>query len=136
MNPLIQKLITFERQLSREKGPFTLFCLFRKHDFPAGWDVVISAPWLPEHQMKSIRFIVARLKKVLLTREMLQLSGVRILHASHPLVREITDAFHLEHGDEELANCEFGGVELRRAHIITSMPSSPRAAKKDVPVGT
>jgi len=136
MKPPIDKFIAFERQLSHEKGPFTVFCLFRKYDFPEGWKVVVSAPWLPKSRMQSIRFIFSRLDKVLTKREMLQLSGVRILDASDPLAKEITEAFQIEHGNIELANCEFGGVEWRRVHIITSMPSKPRAAKSRAPVGT
>ena len=89
MSVLFQKLSDIRRELEHEKGPFVLFGLFMPEDkAPDRWDLVVSAPWLPENDLDASRPLFRLLQDRLTFSELVQISGVTILDPSEPFVQD------------------------------------------------
>ena len=58
---LFDKLQEAEKELSRERGTFTLFGLFERRNLIGSWDVVRSAPWLGT-DYEAIKWMVKNLQ--------------------------------------------------------------------------
>ena len=56
MNQLVEKLASLERDISSEKGDFSLFALFLREDAYDRWDLLVSSPWIEINEKKG--FIV------------------------------------------------------------------------------
>ncbi|HXB27469.1 MAG TPA: hypothetical protein VNV25_22255 [Gemmatimonadaceae bacterium] len=124
---VVQILRDFEVKLAREHGPFTLFALVERPEFPGMWDLVVAAPWFSSSDRETLDVLVQELKRGPGNDVLLALSQIAILRPTEPLVRAINDAVgHVEHGEVKLETTSLG-LEGRDAIIITSQ-SVPRAA--------
>jgi hypothetical protein len=124
---LVQILRDFEVKLARERGPFTLFALVERPEFPGMWDLVVAAPWFGSSDRKTLDVLVQELKRGPGNDVLLALSQIAILRPTEPLVRAINDAVgDVQHGEVKLETTSLG-LDGRDAIIITSQ-SVPRAA--------
>ncbi len=120
---LISKFRTIEREIAQEKGPFTLFALIQGQAAWDKWDVVVAAPWTRNNLKETIDYLVEKIRKVLHKEELLKISKIVPLDPSWDFVEEILDEWE-EYGDVGLRNVEINGIEIKRAHILTSTPES------------
>jgi len=117
----IEKFISLEKEMADEKGGFVLFGLFLREEAPNRWDVVISAPWFGENKNEPLNFIVQKFTSKLEEQELIMLSRIVLLDPSEEFVKEVVDSVDsVEHGNLELVNYVFYGMDMKRAHIITS----------------
>lgn len=114
-----------EREISQEKGPFTLFGLFQREDSVNYWDLVVSAQWIGTDERPALDYIVAKLNKYLSEADLLKLSRIVILDPSEPFVQTITSIVQVEHGRIEFKNNIFNGIPMQEAIIFTAKATTP-----------
>ena len=120
MKQLVEKLRSLEQQMAEEKGAFLLFALFLREDAPGVWDLLISAPWAEANKGDALHYIVSKLKDVATPDELLKLSRLVIIEKAQPALAVIQSVVHSEHGLAEFENCNFSGMQIKHAYIITS----------------
>ena len=120
MNQLIEKFSELEKELSEEKGEFSLFALFGREDAFYMWDVVISAEWAEKNNNEMLKYLVSKLQKKLTKEEMLMLSMVVVLEPTNAVVEDVNRTIKVKHGNVEFDNHDFNGVFVKHAHILTS----------------
>jgi len=117
---MVSKLQRIERELSRKKGSFALFGLFLREDVSDRWDLLVAAPWMEGREVEAVRLIASKLTKELETEELLRISRIIPLSVRDPEVERIASAIHVEHGNIEITNCNFFGLWIPKAVLITS----------------
>lgn len=123
----LKMLRDFEQKLAKERGPFTLFALVERPEFPGMWDLVVAAPWFGPSVRQTLDDLIQELKKGPGNVVLVALSQIAVLRPTEPLVRAINDAVgHVEHGEVRLQEPTSVGL-LGDAIVITSQ-SVPRAA--------
>jgi len=115
----VNKFITLEKQLAREKGKFVLFALFEREESKNRWDVVASAPWLSEDH-KKWNDLTYRISSRLDSYELNRLSRIVVLDPSDEVVMSMNKNFRVEHKNVEIRDFEVYGILIYHAHIITS----------------
>jgi len=120
MKEFVDHLVKIERSLSEKKGAFNLFALFLREDAPDKWDLLIAAPWLERNRPDALRYIAQALQKSLRKDELLKLSRIVIIDQENPALDALQSAIHVEHGDTEIQNSNFFGLQIRHAYLITS----------------
>ncbi len=128
IEPMVEKLAYLERDVSSERGEFSLFGLFLREDAPDRWDLVVSAPWLEANQRDGLRYLAGKLKSFLDAKERLMLSRVVILEKDNPGMAAFRKMVSIRHGKFELADSVFFGLQIRHAYIITSTDTGRAAS--------
>ncbi|MCZ6679869.1 MAG: hypothetical protein O7E52_21765 [Candidatus Poribacteria bacterium] len=124
-NALISKFRTIEREITQEKGAFTLFALIQGEGVWDKWDVVVAAPWVRDDLKETLDYFVEKMRKVPHQEELLKVSKIVPLDPSWDFVQEIINESN-KHGNGTLRNIEINGIEIRRAHILTPTLSHQR----------
>ncbi len=120
MKQLLGKLTAMEREVSQEEGDFRLFALFLREDSPDKWDLLVSAPWLDTDRSGGMDYLAQQVRSRLDTKELLSLSRLVFIGADNPGIRAILQAFHAQHSQIELHDCNLFGLQIKHAYIITS----------------
>ena len=120
MNQFLQKFVTLEREISREKGAFLLFALFLREDSQDKWDLVVSAKWINENMKNSLSYLSDRIRSSLTEDELLSFSRIVLVEKSHHVLDAITRAVSTKHNIAEFKDSDFFGLNIKHAFIITS----------------
>jgi hypothetical protein len=139
MRELLGKFVELERRLSQERGEFSLFALFLREDASDKWDLVISAPWIEADRKEALAFITNRIQQTFTPDELSHLSRVVpveqtnpsleaindaltvvLMDRANPAVGAINQALRLQHGQAEVRDSKFFGLQIKHAYIITS----------------
>jgi len=117
---LLNKFCAVERELSKEKGPFKLFCLCELEEVQGQWDIVMSSKKLPSRDMEALRFVVNKIYALFSKKEIVKISRVILLNANEPFVTEMEHFLERTNNPKELFNCEIDSLKIKHAHIIVS----------------
>lgn len=128
IEPMVEKLASLEREVSSEKGEFSLFGLFLREDAHDRWDLVVSAPWLEADQMAGMRYLADKLKSFLDARERLSLSRVVILEEDNPGMAAFRKMVSTRHNKVEVRDSVLFGLQIRHAYVITSSDTGRAAS--------
>jgi hypothetical protein len=120
MKDILNKFVSLEKELSQEKGNFSLFALFLREDSEDKWDLVLSASWLNSSDRKAYKNIADYVNTILDKEELIFLSRIVLLDKTNPVVEAVNHAISIEHGQCELKDCNFFGLQIKHAYIITS----------------
>lgn len=122
----IEKFASLESELSAKKGDFALFALFMRGELPDRWDLIVSAPWLPENRQAAVNYLVNEIKSQLGVDALITLSQIAVFDSQHVSVQDFNRTIQVEHGDLEIRDRYLFGLPIRLAHIITSKrPAAP-----------
>ena len=128
MKQTIEKLASLARDITSEKGEFSLFALFLREDADDKWDLLASAPWLEANKRESLDYLVNQLRARLNTQELLSLSRIVVLEKGNPVLEAIHKRIKVRHGMVEVRDSISFGVTIKHAYIITSeRENSPRS---------
>jgi hypothetical protein len=128
MRELVEKLVSLERDAALEKGDFTLFALFLREDSPDKWDLLAAADWMDANQRDGIGYLAEQLQSRFTAPELLTLSRIVYIAKDNPGLPAILQAVNVKHGSVEVKNCDFFGMEIKHAYLITSSAPKPIAA--------
>jgi len=120
MNDMVNKLKDCELAMAEEKGSFDLFALFLREDVLGKWDLVVAAGWAEMDKGKSFPYIAGKVQAALSNEELLRISRIVILDKNNPALLSMHKAFDVEHGISEIHDCNFSGVQIKHAYLITS----------------
>jgi hypothetical protein len=120
MKELIDKLVKLEKDMSAEKGPFLLFALFLREDASDLWDLLIAANWVEKDKAESLKYISNHLSKNLKPNQLIKLSRILFIDADNPGLKAIHMAINIEHGNAEIKDSNFFGLQIKHAYLITS----------------
>ena len=73
MRDIANKLVSIEREVSQEKGCFSLFVLIQREDALDKWDILVSADWLEHDQREGVQFLINRIYKELTDEEVVKI---------------------------------------------------------------
>lgn len=121
---LIDAMRKVERNITHTYGPFTLFGLFERESIPGRWDLVVSAPWLPEGRegIQIIANYVARLPKA----EAIQIARIVPLAPESTPVRSFTEEVSIiDKGVFATGSTSIGNAEVVRGYILVSQKGTP-----------
>jgi hypothetical protein len=132
MRELLDRFIQLERTLALEKGEFALFALFLREDagygsgtsgysgYSAKWDLIAAAPWIEGDRKEALSFITRSIQQVFTAAELSQLSRIVLVDLANPEVAAINRAVSVQHGQAEIRDSNFFGLQIKHAYIITS----------------
>ncbi len=120
MAEIVEKFRRIEKELSAEKGLFTLFALVEREDSLVGsWDVVISADWIGNNEKQALNIITSKIYAKLTKTEQVILSRIVILAPSDPFVQNLNFTVP-KNGDSKITNTTINGILIKKAFLITS----------------
>ncbi len=120
MKDLLGKFVELERNLSQERGEFSLFALFLREDASDKWDLIIATPWIEADRKEALAYITAEIQQLFNSEELASLSRVVLVNQSNPAVEAMNQAINCQHGQTEVRDSNFFGVQIKHAFIITS----------------
>lgn len=120
MKKQAEKLLSVEIELSNAHGEFDLFALMLREDAPNKWDLIISSDWARENKKAALNAIVKKIQSTLTPQELLMLSRIIILENDDAALSAMHGAVHCEHSLTEILDCNFMGLAIKHAYLITS----------------
>jgi len=122
-----EKLALLEREISDEKGEFSLFGLFLREDAQDEdkWDILVSALWLDADKKEGLAYLANEIQKRLEPDELLSISRIVVLERGDPILEAIHKAVNVKHGEVEVKDSNFYGVQITQACISTSSAVNP-----------
>jgi hypothetical protein len=120
MSQMVEALNQIEREVSLQKGPFTLFALFEREDLPNRWDLVVSAPWIEDDNVQAIKLLAGELKRLLPPNQVERVSTIVLLGTRDASVVALTSRHSTEHGRIEVTDASSYGFPVERGYLITS----------------
>ena len=126
-----EKLASLEREVSSERGDFSLFGLFLPEDAQDKdkWDLLVSAPWLEVDKKEGLAYLAKKIQKWLEPEEVLSISRIVVLEKGNPILEDIHKSVRVRHGKKELKDRNFSGVQIAQACISTSSAVNPTILK-------
>ena len=119
MTQFIDKFRNIEAKVSKKFGEFILFGLFLPEDAPNKWDLVVSAIWLKRDNMNALKSISEFINNEL-GNDIIKLSKVVVVEPTDAFVKSINSIIQTKNTCVEFANCDFNGLQIKQAYIITS----------------
>ena len=120
MKELLERFIRIERTLSDEKGGFALFALFLREDAADKWDLIVAAPWIELDRKEALSLITKNIQDTFASEELSLLSRVVLVDLANPAVEAVNQAVAIQHGQAEVRDSNFFGLQIKHAYIITS----------------
>jgi hypothetical protein len=126
-----EKLASLEKDISAEKGEFSLFGLFLREDAKDEdkWDILVAAPWLDADEKQGLEYLVKEIQKRLESDELLSISRVVILEKDNPILKAINKSVKAKHIEFEVEDSNFSGIQITHAFISTSSDVKPTILK-------
>ena len=123
----LEKIVSLEREVSDEKGEFSLFGLFLREDAQDEdkWDLLAAAPWVDVNKKEALEYLVEKIRKRLEPDELLSISRIVLLEKGNPILEAIHKAVNVKHGKVQMKNSNFSGVQITHACISASSAVNP-----------
>ena len=122
MKELLDRFVEIELTLSRENGAFSLFALFLREDAVDRWDLIVAAPWVDADRKDALSRITQAIQARFTPEELSQLSRVVLVDLANPAVDAVNRAIRIRHGQGEIRDSNFFGLQIKHAYVITSQP--------------
>lgn len=123
---LVEKCRLAEEEITRDRGPFTLFGLFEREENPGRWDILFSAPWAKPGR-ETLEYVIGKMTPHLDKANWIEIAHLVPLAPTEDFVKEVTAAYRVEHGAVGFSRGPFNGIPISRAYIITSRSAMPEA---------
>jgi hypothetical protein len=126
-----EKLASLEREVSSEKGEFSLFGLFLREDSQDEdkWDLLVAAPWLEADKKEALAYLAQKIQKHLEPDEILSISRIVVLEKGNPNLENIHKAVKVKQKWVELKENNLFGLPITQACISTSSAVNPTISK-------
>src|SRR5262245_56641810 len=118
MSDFLTALVEMERELSQQRGSFTLIALLERQDIPERWDLLVAAPWIEPDNEQVLRLVAAEVKKRLPPSEIVRISRIVLLDSDDASLRAITSARSVEHSRTPFNEASHYGLPAERGYLI------------------
>jgi hypothetical protein len=106
------------QEIAAKKGDFALFGLFMRADAPGTWDLVVSAPWLEQGNLKALGEFTELLSSEIGEESLREFSRIVTLKPSDPAVIAVVSAFSIDDGEVRVQRSNLFGLEIEDAVIM------------------
>jgi hypothetical protein len=120
MKELLPRFVELEKTLSDERGGFAVFALFLREDAVDKWDLIIAAPWIEEDRKEALSYITRKVQAAFTADELSLISRIVLIDLANPSVEAVNQAVAIRHGQAEVRDSNFFGLQIKHAYIITS----------------
>jgi hypothetical protein len=129
-------------EIAARKGDFTLFALllaantpYLHDDAPGTWDLVASAPWIADNDLKTTRELVDLLRKTIDTKTLVKLARVEPLPIDNAKVQFLLRNAPVEDGERHIASTDLLGMQIDKGIIFRAWDSDKKkpARKQEHP---
>lgn len=120
MKELLDRFVGLERTLSEENGAFALFALFLREDAVDRWDLIVSALWIEADRKSALSLVTKIIQETFSPDELSLLSRVVLVELANPAVEAVNQAVAIQHGQAEIRDSNFFGLQIKHAYVITS----------------
>lgn len=124
MKNLLDRFVNLERVISDNKGDFSLFALFLREDSVDKWDLIVAAPWIDADRKEALKYITSQVQGTFSSDEISRLSRIVLVDPANPSVaaisKAISKALSIQHGQAEIRDSTFFGLQIKHGYIITS----------------
>jgi len=120
MKELLQRFVDLEKALSEERGGVSLFALFLREDAVDKWDLVLAAPWINGDRKGALSYVTKKLQETFTPDEMSLISRIVLIDLENPAVEAVNQAVAIRHGQAEVRDSNFFGLQIKHAYIIHS----------------
>jgi hypothetical protein len=80
----------------------------------------VAAPWIEGDRKEALSHITRRTQEAFTSVELSQLSRIVLVDLANPEVEAINRAVRIQHGQAEMRDSNFFGLQIKHAYIITS----------------
>lgn len=129
MNRVVKQLQKMERSLSETRGGFVFFGLTLPEEDSQKWRLVLSAPWIDEHQHDALGIILDEMDQYISRNDRLGLS-IQMIRTDDLALEPIHEALEMRHGLVEVFDVDLFHETIRRAYIITAQTLAPTMVDK------
>ena len=120
MKELVTRFVELEQRLSENNGRFALFALFLREDSVDKWDLVVAAPWIEDNRKRALSHITQQVQDAFSVDELSTLSRIVLVELANPAVAAVNQAVRIEHGQAEIRDSNFFGLQIKHAYVISS----------------
>ncbi len=104
--------------VAAKMGDFTLFAKLMRSDAPGRWDLVVSAPWLQEGQLKATTKLVELLSDSLGEKDLHFFSRIVTVGENNPTVQFILKNLATNDGEIHVKSTDLFDLEIDEAVIF------------------
>jgi hypothetical protein len=116
---MIRKLRKAMREISAQKGEFTLFGVFMRPDALGAWDLVVSAPWLEEGKLKALGEFTKLLSKSIGEQSLQNFSRIVTVNRDSSALNSILASMSVDDGElRRVKQSQFFGLDIEDAIIL------------------
>jgi hypothetical protein len=116
MQNLVVKLKESLSKIEAERGKFEIKCLVSKKIENIQWDLILSASWFEEDQMKRLNYLSEKIMKSLTIDEIIEFSGISTLASDSDMGKfllEVMNGHYNKYGSVVRAYDSFTLIETR-----------------------
>jgi hypothetical protein len=113
-----KKLRKAMQDIAAKKGDFALFGLFMRAEAPGTWDLVVSAQWLEQGNLKALEEFTDLLSKEIGEQSLRDFSRIVTLKPSDPAVAAVVSAFSIDNGELRVQRSNIFGLDIEDAIIM------------------
>ena len=106
------------QDIAAKKGEFALFGLFMRAESPGTWDLVVSAPWLEQGNLKALEEFTQLLSREIGEQSLRDFSRIVTLKPSDPAVTAVVSAFSIDDGELRVQRSNLFGLDIEDAIIM------------------
>lgn len=106
------------RQITAQKGPFTLFGVFMRSEPSGACDLVVAAPWLERGKLKAVGELTQMLAEHAGEDVLRQFSSVQTVEEGNPALDAVLSAVQVDDGQVRIQRSHFFGLEIEDAVIF------------------
>lgn len=133
---IAEKLNELEREISNEKGDFTLWALLQRAGAQDRWDLVVSATWIENNDEEGLKYLTKKVSSRLDEKEILYISRIIILDRGNPILSKLQEKVKAQHGEIKhkpvsMQDLNLSGLEISYASISTSSSPDIQVQKAD-----
>lgn len=114
----IDRLRQAMRDITAQKGDFTLFALLMRSDAPGTWDLVVAAPWLKKGKLKAISELTELLAQSIGEQSLLQFARIVTIDELDPRLKAIVSKFSVDDGHISIQSSDLFGLDIEEAIIM------------------
>jgi hypothetical protein len=82
--------------------------------------LIAAAQWIEGDRKEALSYITRRIQQLFTPIELSQLSRIVLVDLANPEVAAINRAVTIQHGQAEIRDSNFFGLQIKHAYIITS----------------
>jgi len=124
MEKFINKLVEVEKRISKERGDFNFFGIFKRIDLDNAWDILVSASWFSDQKKKhreDLVYIIKNIKEDFDDEDLRFLTTVVLVSSEDRIIKLLNKLINTQHNLVEFKDTKVGNINFKHFYVITSI---------------